>query len=524
MTKKLPIGLQSFQDFDAFDSIYVDKTSYIYQLINSGGKTFFLSRPRRFGKSLFLSTIQAVFEGRKELFKGLYIEDKIDWDHHAVLMLDMSGLDTFSAHSMKVSLLAKLQNIALKLDLKIDLEEPISFLSRLIFQLFEKTGKYIVVLVDEYDKPILDVIEKPELAEEIREFLQSFYVVLKSSSDIIRFLMLTGVTKVSQASIFSGLNNLYDLTLDPEFAGVCGYTQQELEGNFSGYIDQISKTSVCFREEVLKQIKHWYNGYSWDGINFVYNPFSVLLLFKSGHFDAHWFTTGSSKGLLNLMRKADDFSPIVEEYIYVNRDFANKQALENLDVVPLFFQAGYLTIKAYHADKKKFELQIPNEEVRVALSESIMVDYSGKPNSRVNVLGEAIREAFSAGKTALAIENLDVLLADISYNTYEPNKNESHYHALFQLVMNMTGIDHRAERANNLGRADGILRFSDRIYVVEIKYATSLEGFPVALNKAMDQIKKNGYDKPYLNQGKKVHLLALAFTKGSIAFKEEVIF
>jgi hypothetical protein len=266
-----------------------------------------------------------------------------------------------------------------------------------------------------------------------------------------------------------------------------------------------------------------YNGYSWDGEHFVYNPFSVLLLFSKELFLPFWYHTGTPIFLLKLLKKEDSLETILQEKISVRLTFTQGQALEDIDPVALLFQTGYLTIKSFDRIKQRYQLEMPNEEVRKALSESIIVDLSGKPNTNVNDLADHIKESFRIGNTAFAIENLDILLANISYNANEPNKNESHYHALFQLTMNMAGIDHRAESANNLGRADSVLKFSDRVYVVEIKYATSSDNFPAALIKAMEQIKNNGYHKPYLNQGKAVHLLALAFTKGGIAFEEALV-
>lgn len=274
--KRLPVGEQSFEKLIRNKSVYVDKTAFIQQLISTGGGYYFLSRPRRFGKSLFLSTIQAFFEGKKELIEGLYIYDKSDWDPHPVILLDMSGFNTSSMGDLRVGMLAGLENIAAGFGIEIDLKEPIAFFARLILKVYEKTNKPVVLLVDEYDKPILDKVDDPLLATEIRGLLQSFYTVIKASAASLRFVMLTGVSKMSQTSVISGLNNLSDITLNKRYAGICGYTQQELEKSFDEHIAKFAKDSRLSKEIIYQEIKKWYNGYSWDGQIFLYNPFSVL--------------------------------------------------------------------------------------------------------------------------------------------------------------------------------------------------------------------------------------------------------
>ncbi|SEM66248.1 PD-(D/E)XK nuclease superfamily protein [bacterium A37T11] len=520
MRKDLPVGQHNFDDLVHDNGVYVDKTAYIHQLMTGAKRFFFLSRPRRFGKSLLLSTIQAVFEGRKDLFKGLYIEDKIDWEAYPVIMLDMSK-NSESVKALEDALAATLKTYAafhhLALD---DSNDPCLLLEQLIGQIFLQTGKHIVVLIDEYEKPILDNLDNPALAQEIRKFLHTFYGILKASSNSIRFLLVTGISKISQTSIFSGLNNLLDLTFDENYTEICGYTQKELEFYFAEYIQVLAEKKKKSRSVILEEIKHWYNGYSWDGKVFVYNPYSVLLLFNYGYFQPHWFSTGTSTGFLTLLKSSADITAAITGTSLVNRSFSDKQTLENLDTVTLLFQAGYLTVKSYDEERDKFLLKVPNEEVRNALSESILVELSGKTSNYVDNRIESLKEALSRGETAVAMENLDILFSTISYNTQKPT--ESYYHALFQLAMNVAGIDQHAESYNHIGRADSILKFKDRVYVVEIKFAKTKKELPDALNKAMVQIKDNQYAKPYQKKGLKIHLLAIAFTKGVLEFQEEV--
>lgn len=524
MLKKLPIGLDNFRDFEALGSIYIDKTQYIYQLMNTGGKTIFLSRPRRFGKSLLLSTIQAVFEGKKELFKGLYIEDKIDWEPQPVLMLDMTK-SAVSAAVFRKSLANSLRNIAAlkKTLIDYDAEDPASMLEQLILTLFMKTGKQVVVLIDEYDKPILDTMENLQLANEIRKALQGFYAVLKASSDYIRFVMLTGVSKISQTSLFSGFNQYNDITLNPEYAGICGYTQPDLEWHFDGYVDMLAPSLQLSKADLYQKIKHWYNGYSWDGKTFVYNPFSVLRLFSEKDFSAYWYITGTPSFLIRLLDKFDDFSPVLADENRVEKGFEDTQSLENMQLLPLFFQTGYLTIKeSLIGDPHyKYVLKVPNEEVRKALLETLVIYFVKVPrNSDLHELGRKLSDAFGKGDTALAVEYLKVLYSHASY--HDGIYNEGYYHNLFEIFCKFAGIDLLIESRTDIGRVDSVLRYPDRTYVIEMKYAAAENSLPKAAAEAMDQIKRKNYQQPYLHQGKNVHLLGLAFTKGGIAYEEEI--
>jgi len=376
--KSLPIGEQDFEKLISRDCVYVDKTGYIYQLLKDSGSAFFLSRPRRFGKSLLLSTIKALFEGKKELFEGLYIYNKVDWGNkYPVIHLDMSGLETRSADKFEDSLSFRLLSLAEAEGIEITASLPSDRLYETIDKLYAKSGQRVVVLVDEYDKPIQDVLHKPDLAIEIREILRNFYTVIKSKSDKLHFVLLTGVSKIAQVSIFSGLNNLKDLTLDKRYAGICGYTQAELEVSFSAYLEKLAAHQSLSMSQALEKIKDWYNGYSWDGATFVYNPFSTLLLLDTEEFDPHWGRTGSSAFLLELMEKRRDFSPVFEESFVVNREFSDSQTLERMDTVPLFFQTGYLTIKKRQGDK--YLLEIPNKEVKFSLSNFLLSRLTDKP-------------------------------------------------------------------------------------------------------------------------------------------------
>ncbi|MHA4807156.1 ATP-binding protein [Flavitalea flava] len=516
--KRLPIGEQDFKKLISRDCVYVDKTAIILQLLKDSGSAFFLSRPRRFGKSLLLSTIKAFFEGKKELFEGLYIYDKVSWENqHPVIHLDMSGLETRSAEKFEESLSYRILFEAEYAEIKINSSLPGDRLFELIDKMYSKTGRRVVVLVDEYDKPIQDVLPKPELAAEIREILRNFYTVIKTKSDKLHFVFLTGVSKIAQVSIFSGLNNLKDLTLDKRYSGICGYTQAELEANFKDYIEQLAIQQSLNWKQVLEKIKEWYNGYSWDGKTFVYNPFSTLLLLDSGEFDPHWFRTGTPTFLLELMEKRRDFSPVLEQSIIVNREFSDSQTLERMDTVPLFFQTGYLTIKKRVGDN--YLLEIPNNEVKLSLSNFLLSRLTDKPEYEVKNHVEGIRRGLEQEDLDGAIKYLGLLLAHLTYDSHLPY--EAHYHALLQLTLLLMGIPGQSEVHTDKGRTDLIIKLPGLVYITELKYAKNSELLESALDEGMNQIKDKRYYETELHKGRKVWLLALAVSQGEIKYKAE---
>jgi len=516
--RKLPVGVQSFVELIDNQCVYVDKTIYIFKLLQSGASSFFLSRPRRFGKSLLLSTMKAIFEGRKELFEGMYIYDKNNWqEKQPVVHLDMSGLDTRSAERFETSIAFRLHSLAEGVGIALTASLPGDLLYELIEKLYAKSGNRVVVLIDEYDKPIQDVLHRSQLAEEIREILRNFYTILKLKAEQLHFVFLTGVSKISQVSIFSGLNNLKDLTLDEEFAGICGYTQNELEDDFSEHIQQLATKESLGNEQILDKIKFWYNGYSWDGETFVYNPYSTLLLLDTHKFLSHWFRTGTPTFLLELMEQRRDFSPVLEKYINVDQEFSDSQTLERMDTVPLFFQTGYLTIKKRVGEK--YQLEIPNQEVRLSLSNFLLSRLTDKAEYEVKNLVEGIRRGLEQENIEAAISDLRLLFAHITYDSHLPY--EAHYHALLQLTLLLIGIPGRSEVHTDKGRIDTIIQLPGHTYIVELKYAQTPELLEAALAEGMEQIKRKRYFERETRKGRKIWLLALAVAQGQMIYHAE---
>ncbi|MDR2086931.1 MAG: AAA family ATPase, partial [Dysgonamonadaceae bacterium] len=308
--KQLPIGIQSFEKLRTSDLLYVDKTEIIHRLISTGN-IYFLSRPRRFGKSLLISTMEALFKGKKELFEGLYIYDKWDWSQqYPVIRIDWTQLDHSTPGKIETNMIGYLKEIAQNYQVTLSAQTAPDCLRELITLLYKTTGQRVVVLIDEYDKPITSHLFNP-LLDATRTAVHNLYQVIKGADEYLRFVFLTGVSKFSGMSIFSALNNLNDITLHWNYVAICGYTQEELEHYFADYIDEVAEYKDMSKNELLEEIKKWYNGYSWDGKTPVYNPFSTLLFFNNKEFDNYWFRTGTPTFLIELLKKRNQLIPIL---------------------------------------------------------------------------------------------------------------------------------------------------------------------------------------------------------------------
>jgi len=364
--KSLPFGVQDFGDLIAQNCLYVDKTRQIAAMVDEG-KYFFLSRPRRFGKSLLVSTLKALFEGCRDLFRGLWIEQREEWTTYPVIHLDASLIPHDTETRLKSGLLEFCQQIAEQYGVEVRSQEYDAAFAELIRRLSQQTGNNVVVLIDEYDKPILDALPDLTAARRQRDILKNFYEILKGSDPYLRFVFITGVSKFSKVSVFSGLNNLRDITLSPHLATLTGYTQEELERDFDEHLQQALAQNHLTRAALLAEIQRWYNGYSWNGADRVYNPFSVLNFFAEQQFGNYWFASGTPTFLLNLITNQQ----------YETTEFENKRVpelifsgddLEQMNVFALLFQTGYLTITAKERDYAgaTYTLNYPNFEVKQA--------------------------------------------------------------------------------------------------------------------------------------------------------------
>jgi hypothetical protein len=343
--KKLPLGTQNFKILIENNYLYIDKTQYIHQMIETG-RIYFLSRPRRFGKSLLLSTIEEIYKGNKKLFKGLYIYDKWDWDNkNPVIKIDFGAGKYKTPEDLENSIEEQLYRIGRENEVEIYSKTLSGKFSDIIIEISKKKNRKVVILIDEYDKPILDNISNEKLAENIRDSLNDFFSTMKANDEYIEFIFITGVTKFSKTSIFSGLNNITDLTVNSNYSKICGYTQKDLEAKFKEHIKNLGVNYDLNYEETLKKIKEWYDGYSWNGNDFVYNPYSILSLFNEYEFDNYWFETGTPSFLMKLIKNYNTgIENLFNNKIKLFGSFPTFK-IDAIDLKSNFLQTGYLTIK-----------------------------------------------------------------------------------------------------------------------------------------------------------------------------------
>ena len=512
--KKLPLGVSTFSEIIEEDYIYVDKTRYIHEMISTG-KVYFLSRPRRFGKSLLVSTLKSLFQGEKDLFKNLYIHDKWDWtEKHPVIHLDFGTREYNTPEELKNDLLSFINRVSR--DFRVELFEHSlsSKFNELISEIHKKTGQKVVVLIDEYDKPIIDSMKNISIAKKNRNVLSDFYQVLKASDEHLRFIFLTGVTKFSKTSIFSGLNNITDITLNSNYSMICGYSQTELENCFSDYIKKFTKANNIPQISLLSLIKKWYDGYSWDGKNRLYNPYSILSLFNDGKFVNYWFETGTPSFLMEYIKEnPEDAIALFEKNIAIEGNFPDFE-LEDMDLITLLLQTGYLTIKNENivvGELPKYELTIPNHEVNISLFTSIIRKISKQKSQKITSLSRKILEAIVNLDNKSLQKYFDILTSSIPavlYGKVKKNIREANYHIWFLSWFKLMGFFIIGEIPNSTGTSDIIFKKDNLIVICEIKH-----GDEESLNElAMDAIKQiydNKYYVPYLEYD--VVLLGVAF-------------
>jgi hypothetical protein len=514
MTRKLPIGVQDFEKLRTENYVYIDKTQVLYQMINSG-EAYFLSRPRRFGKSLLVSTLRAIFKGEKHLFEGLWIDQSAyTWEQHPVIWLDMSAVENTSADALQQSLHFNLDEIAEQYRVKLPVSLSASDrLNKLIIEL-AKNNKKAVVLIDEYDSPLINQIHRPEIALENREILKQFYGILKVQNANIRFVLLTGVSKFSKVSVFSGLNNLEDISLSANYATLLGYTQQELTNYFSLEIDKLAQKEGLSRQTLLDQIKHWYNGYRFSKEEIsVYNPFSTLLLFKQQEFSDYWFESATPTFLLKLIQKQQFDVTDIENLVAEKAAFSTYE-IDELNVLPLLYQTGYLTIKSYDRESGNYELGYPNIEVETAFLNSLLSYFSK--------VGKHVQSA-SISKMIAALKKLSFdtffqlfkgFLASVPYELFA--KGEQFYQTIFYLVFKLTGAQINTEVHTNQGRIDAIIEGKDNILIFEFKVNKSAQ-------EALEQIKTKGYVDQYKLQQKAIYAIGLNFNAAERNVSEYIV-
>ena len=491
--KKLPLGISTLKEILEKDMLYIDKTKMALDLME--GKYYFLSRPRRFGKSLFLDTLHEIFKGNKELFKGLYIYDKYDFTPYPVIKISFGG-DLRSVEGIKMNILSTLKSN--QRELNIVCEEVHSFavcFKELIESAYKKYNQKVVILIDEYDKAILDNVDQMSVAIEAKEILKSFYTVMKESDKYLRFVFLTGVTKFAKVSIFSGLNNLKDITLYKKYATICGYTQDDLDSEFKEHLEGTDR----------EKVKEWYNGYNFNGES-VYNPFDILLFIDNEFtYKDYWFSTGTPSFLIKLMQQKNYFLPQLEN-LKSDAKLIDSFNLENMALEPILFQAGYLTIDKVVENEFEtldYYLRVPNKEVAVSLNTTIITFLTDNTNPLE--LRTRLFRALNSANFELLEETLVSLFASIPYNNYVKNtigNFEGYYASVIYAYLSSFGLKIVAEDVTNLGRIDLTVTVHNRIYILEFK---------VGKENALKQIKAKKYHQKYLNESKEIYLLGINF-------------
>ena len=502
---KLPIGIQDFENLRQEGYLYVDKTKYLIDLVDNG-KVYFLSRPRRFGKSLTISTFDALFSGKKELFEGLYAEEFInrpDYKISPIVRLDMSTTTTNrEIDALEASMLRMVRKSAARYGMEIPDSPPGDALAVLLDSLAEKHGR-VVVLVDEYDKPILDTLFDQERAEIFRAALRGFYTQIKASDESTRFVFMTGITKFTKTGVFSAMNNLYDVSMDDRYAEMLGYTEDELLGYFDGHIEETAKRLSLPEEELVRQIRSYYDGFSFDGVKRVYNPFSTLSFFQMGQFKNFWFESGSPSFLINYVKthgiEAEDFRGKTED-----EGFTSATEIEIAKPSSFLFQSGYLTVRKKKGPK--LVLDYPNTEVLSSMAYLFM--YSKLTKLDAGNLRNLLAESFDEGRPEDLITYFNQALAAIPYDIYEReerkyseahasiimnNLAESFFHALLFTLIWAARLTTVAENHSYHGRSDIEIIKENHHYIVELKIADSEAECEKAADEAMAQIKAKGY-------------------------------
>ena len=500
---KYPIGIQSFESLRKENYVYVDKTEMVYELAERG-KYYFLSRPRRFGKSLLVSTIEAYFSGRKDLFKGLVIDElEKDWGCYPILHLDLNTERYNTVDSLTDKLEANLNDWE-----QLYGKNPVakSFATRFEYVIryaYEKTGHPVVILVDEYDKPMLQAIGNEELQNEYRGILKGFYGALKSQDRYIRFALLTGVTKFGKVSVFSDLNNLQDLSMDARYQALCGMTEDEVVRYFGEPIRALAIKNKLSEEETLARLKKRYDGYHFveNGIG-IYNPFSLLNTFERLQFGSYWFETGTPSYLVELLKRDDYVLP------HLTEEVSTADVLNSIDVVSnnpisVLYQSGYLTIKDYNDEFGEYRLGFPNEEVEEGFLRYLLPYYTGlhdvtTPFSMSQFIGD-----LRSGRPEQFMQRIASLFSDTDYKIV--GNSELYFQNAFYLVAKMMGFYTKVERTTSNGRMDLTIETKDYVYIVEFK----LDG---SADVALLQINEKGYDKPFLMDKRHLYKIGVNFS------------
>ena len=509
--KLYPIGIQTFEEIIKNNLLYIDKTEYIFRMTHTSGKYFFLGRPRRFGKSLLVSTFDSYFSGKKDLFAGLAIEKlEKDWTEYPVLHFDMSG----GKHMEKEQLEDYLDYILKEQERKWGITNPPiganNRLIELITTAYEKTGKQVVVLIDEYDAPMLDVAHEKESLDVLRNIMCNFYSPLKMCEPKLRFVFLTGITKFSQVSIFSELNNITNISMRDDYAGICGITMEELLDNVSEDIDALAEAQGLSREEAISKLKENYDGYHFSPVSpDVFNPYSLLKCFDEKNFGAYWFASGTPTYLINMMKK---FEVLPSDISRVEADESEFDApTENMPtIMPLLYQSGYITIKDYDKEFNYYTLDVPNKEVKVGLTKALIPSYVTPNTLATTNTARRIAQCLAKQDMEGALQLLKTYLGTVPY--CNDTRYEGHYQQVLYIIFSLlTDYLVDVEVHTPHGRVDIVMLSRTNLYIIEVRMNKDAQ-------TAMQQIDLKDYRQRFALCGKPVVKVGINFDsdKGNI--------
>ncbi len=504
-TEKFPIGIQDFETVIADGYIYIDKTHWIYQLITQG-KSYFLSRPSRFGKSLLVSTFAALFSAKRHLFKNLWIDQSdYKWADYPIIRLDMSGINNQTPELFERSLIRTLMGIAAERGLSLSGETSSDYLSDLINQM--AVNEKVVVLIDEYDKPIIDQLDDINTAKKNCDILRRFYTILKVHDAKIKFLFLTGVTKFSKVSLFSGLNNLDDISLRDDTACLLGLTQKEITNYFDKDLAIIAEKRAESIEQVYNKLKEWYNGYRFSKSpksEKVYNPLSIMQFLKTGSIDNYWFSTATPTFALKMIKEKEFPVANFESAVIVGRSIDESYEIDKIDLATLLYQTGYLTISDYDESAQRYFLRFPNEEVRRSFLDHLLQEFTSLSSSQSEPLLYQIERALKSENFDRFFQEFNILLSSIPYAIQIPK--EAYYHSLLYSILRSLGFDVTSEVMTSRGRIDMVFIFQNYCFIFEFKIDSTSAS-------ALEQIKQRKYYEKY--SGKKVILIGANFDSKS---------
>lgn len=508
--KKLPIGIQDFRVLREGEYLYVDKTELIHRLVDSG-KYYFLSRPRRFGKSLLVSTLRELLLGNKELFEGLWIEGRHDWQPGPVIHIAFNNLD-YRNLGLEAVISEHLQKVAAAYECEIQGRSSKQLFQSLIEELSKK-GK-VALLIDEYDKPIIDFLDDLPKAQENRDILKNFYSIIKEADRYLRFVFITGVSKFSKVSIFSDLNNLRDITVGRQFNALAGYTQEELEAYFEERINSMAEEFGESREAMLGLIREWYNGYNWTGKERLYNPFSILNFFEGGQFQNFWFATGTPTFLMKVLRAGWHYQL---ENLDAGSILLDSLQIEDPDYRALLFQTGYLTILGQPA-YNVYTLGYPNKEVKDSLLQYLVGAFAHRSEGDAAPAVLQLKNALVRNDLPQFFKQLDGLYASIPERIFR-EKTEAAYHSVLYTALSLLGFHIRCEVATGEGYADAVIETGTHIYIMEFKVGRSPQ-------EALNQVRERRYAKAFQADEREALLVGVSFStefKGVAEWEMEAI-